>query len=263
MIAMFALPIAVLMQADVAAPREPTSGWRLDKISGCTISRDFDRPDDPVTIGFRKWPAGKWMELIVVRKTSARPAPVAGQLPHVALGQTPITPAGWIYYFAAENRVMTLQLELSALAQLPTPTALTVTINGETPVMVRADGIQSALDRLSQCNSAAEQALGITPNEAASIATPAKGLTAWITADDYPPSALREGAAGSTAVLLRITPTGMVDECQIVMTSGYAVLDETTCRLAARRARYAPAVDASNKPVASHVFTKIHWSLPQ
>lgn len=259
---MIAALLALLMQADVAAPLAPTSGWRLDHIGGCTISRDFDRPGVPITIGIRQWPSQPGLEIILVRTTRSGPEPSAAAPALVALGQNPPTPAGWSYYFVGEDRVMTLSLPIGALAALAEQTLLTITVNGEAPIAVRIEGIKQAVDQLHQCNTAAEQALGVPPGEAATIATPAKPLNSWITSDDYPAEALRREATGTTATLLRITATGTVDDCQIVLTSGFVELDEATCRLALLRAKFTPALDAANKPRVSHLFRRVGWTIP-
>lgn len=259
--AMLALPTALLMQADVAAPLAPTSGWRLDTISGCTISRDFDRPGEPITLGFRQWPSQPALEIIVVRTTKAGADPSAAAPALVAFGKDAPTPAGWSYYFVGRDRVMTVPVPIGALATLAEQTLLTVTVNGEAPIAVRIEGIKQAVDQLHQCNAAAEQALGVPPDEAATIAIPPKPLNSWITEDDYPAEALRQEATGTTAALLRITTTGTVDDCQIVLTSGFVELDEATCRLALLRAKFTPALDAANKPRVSHVFRRIAWTI--
>jgi protein TonB len=45
--------------------------------------------------------------------------------------------------------------------------------------------------------------------------------------------------------------------------SGSSALDQATCRLLSRRARYTPAKDSSGNPVADTDAGSIRWVLPE
>lgn len=79
---------------------------------------------------------------------------------------------------------------------------------------------------------------------------------------DYPHQALRMGIEGSVKVRFTITEDGRVTRCTILETSGSALLDQTTCRLAERRFRYRPALDASGRPVSQDEVRTYDWWLP-
>lgn len=76
---------------------------------------------------------------------------------------------------------------------------------------------------------------------------------------DYPAAAAREYASGTVFIRLRIRADGRVQGCEVTRSSGSAVLDETTCRLAARRFRYRPALNAAGRPVPSIDTTNFTW----
>ncbi|WP_423141266.1 energy transducer TonB [Parablastomonas sp. CN1-191] len=83
-----------------------------------------------------------------------------------------------------------------------------------------------------------------------------------MTADDYPTGPLRDEQQGSVLFQLLIDPTGKVTECRVVSSSNNPVLDKTTCDLAMRRARFAPARDAAGKAVPGAYVNRVRWMIP-
>lgn len=63
------------------------------------------------------------------------------------------------------------------------------------------------------------------------------------TPDDYPRDALQKGESGRVSFVLDVNSEGRVTACTITASSGSSSLDEATCRLARRRARFEPARD--------------------
>lgn len=84
----------------------------------------------------------------------------------------------------------------------------------------------------------------------------------WITGDDYPLSALREGRQGKTGVRLHIAATGRLESCEVIGPSGHADLDEATCPTLIRRARFQPATDAQGKLIGTVFTVRVGWALP-
>ena len=80
--------------------------------------------------------------------------------------------------------------------------------------------------------------------------------------NDYPAAAAGTGAHGKVATRLTIDTTGRVVGCNIVQSSGYPVLDEATCNILRRRARYGPGIDNQGRPVVSTVDESIMWIAP-
>ncbi len=92
----------------------------------------------------------------------------------------------------------------------------------------------------------------------------AKGAAGdWVTADDYPPSALRNNEAGVTGVKLDIDATGHATDCTVTSSSGFPDLDQTACRLLPRRARFTPAKDAAGNGVTSTYTASVPWRIPK
>jgi protein TonB len=86
--------------------------------------------------------------------------------------------------------------------------------------------------------------------------------TTWVTTEDYPPEAVRNGDEGRVEITVRVGPNGRVTSCQVTGSSGHPSLDEATCRTYAKRARFAPALAADGTPVESSYVDRVRWQLP-
>lgn len=84
----------------------------------------------------------------------------------------------------------------------------------------------------------------------------------WLTTDDYPSSAMREGVQGVTGYRLDIGTDGRATGCNVTSSSGSQTLDDTTCRLLLRRARFKPAQDQGGQPIASSYSGRTRWQIP-
>lgn len=97
-----------------------------------------------------------------------------------------------------------------------------------------------------------------------SKAAGAKGNPAnWVSSDDYPASALRAEAQGTTGISWDINSAGRVENCRVTSSSGNADLDDAACRAITRRGRYTPAVDQNGQPIKSSQSRRIVWRLPE
>lgn len=90
----------------------------------------------------------------------------------------------------------------------------------------------------------------------------AKGsIRALFSTDDYPRAALSRREEGTVQAELEVDPRGRVAKCRIVR-SGGRTLDDATCSIGKRRARFTPAIDVNGKAVADRVVTPtIVWRL--
>ncbi len=90
-------------------------------------------------------------------------------------------------------------------------------------------------------------------------ATPPVRIAGALTDADYRRTRPPEGAAGTVVVSYRVRTDGQVDRCTVLRSSGYAVLDEATCRLIERRFRFQPARDAAGRAIDWDVRTDYTW----
>lgn len=100
---------------------------------------------------------------------------------------------------------------------------------------------------------------------AAAIVTPPKPVDPanWITNDDYPAEAVKQGWEGVVAFRLTISPAGAVTDCQITASSGHDVLDQAACSLMKTRGRFDPARTAKGKAVEGSFDRRVRWQIPQ
>ena len=95
--------------------------------------------------------------------------------------------------------------------------------------------------------------------------TPARPIgnpATWVNVDDYPKEASQAGIEGTVGFRLSIDRMGNVDGCQITLSSGYLVLDDTTCRLLSARAKFTPAQDATGRRIAGSYASRVRWVQP-
>ena len=93
-------------------------------------------------------------------------------------------------------------------------------------------------------------------------ARPRPVLARYVSDADYPASALHARQEGTVAFVLGVGPDGRVGNCTISASSGSAALDNATCSLMRRRARFTPARDANGNVVADTFSSRFAWTLP-
>lgn len=142
-------------------------------------------------------------------------------------------------------------------------------------------GTRAVARRLSDCSIAShrrfppdpfagrgERAAGMTGDSQPMVvgaAPPQRAranLGSYFSQDDYPASALREAAQGTSRVSLTIGTNGRVVGCSIAASSGNASLDSATCRILQSRARYTPARDQSGNPATGVDRGSVTWVFP-
>ena len=86
-------------------------------------------------------------------------------------------------------------------------------------------------------------------------------LRTVFSADDYPASAQANGEEGTVQAKLTVASSGRVSACEIIRSSGHKSLDDATCRILQRRARFTPARAPDGQAIASTVSPPIVWRL--
>lgn len=93
-------------------------------------------------------------------------------------------------------------------------------------------------------------------------ASPKNNPGGWATPDDYPSRALREDREGVTRFRVTVGADGEVQSCDVVGSSGHADLDDATCKLVSRRARFKPATDGNGEPTTGSYSNAVRWQIP-
>lgn len=94
------------------------------------------------------------------------------------------------------------------------------------------------------------------------VASPRNDPGGWVTTNDYRTIWILRELAGTAKFDLTVSAKGRVTDCRITASTGHSVLDEATCRLITRRARFEPATDAAGVDVAGTYSSSIRWVLP-
>ncbi|MCW3849248.1 energy transducer TonB [Sphingomonas sp. LB-2] len=95
--------------------------------------------------------------------------------------------------------------------------------------------------------------------QAAPCGPPPNGSRPWVSSADYPREARRKNMRGVVTFRLEVSAAGCPTACTIVKSSGYPLLDDTTCELMLARARFKPKLDADGQPVAASVTKQFSW----
>lgn len=94
-------------------------------------------------------------------------------------------------------------------------------------------------------------------------AAPRNDQTQWITTQDYRSSWIRRGYEGTASFRLDIAANGKVTGCTVTKSTGHSALDEATCDLATRRARFDPARDTSGEKTSGSFSSAVRWQIPE
>lgn len=94
-------------------------------------------------------------------------------------------------------------------------------------------------------------------------ASPRNDPGTWVTDADYRTSWIRRDMVGKARFRLEIAANGRVSDCTITRSTGYDALDQATCRLVSRRARFQPARGPDGEAVAGSYSSAVDWRLPE
>lgn len=78
----------------------------------------------------------------------------------------------------------------------------------------------------------------------------------------YPPAARKAGEQGSVGFRVTVEPDGSLSTCDVTRASGFSSLDNATCDLIVRHARFQPVRDAEGRAVRAVRIGQIEWKLP-
>lgn len=84
----------------------------------------------------------------------------------------------------------------------------------------------------------------------------------WVSPNDYPANAMRNGESGKVEYLLSYDIQGKVTGCEVTASSGSADLDRATCQSLMSRARLKPGTKGG-KPEAGVYRGSMYWRMPE
>lgn len=152
--------------------------------------------------------------------------------------------------------------------RVPAGADLVIKSRDTTIARIPVGGVSTADVDLTECVAEVGQELmnarpeGETAGSGARGPVPRTSPGNWVTSDDYPSRALRQGLQGTTRYQATVSPFGFITDCRIIATSGSPVLDTATCRLIERRARFYPARDEQDQATEATIAQDVVWRLP-
>ena len=84
----------------------------------------------------------------------------------------------------------------------------------------------------------------------------------WVTRDDYPPAALRARQEGTVLFALDIDGRGCPAKCTITRSSGFAALDDATCPILMKRARFTATPGIAENAIVTTWRNRFQWEIP-
>ena len=94
-------------------------------------------------------------------------------------------------------------------------------------------------------------------------ASPANNPGRWVTDSDYRSTWIRQEMSGVASFALTIDSRGKVSDCTITRSTGHSALDQATCTLIERRAKFDPAKDSYGNPIAGTYRNSVNWKIPE
>lgn len=110
--------------------------------------------------------------------------------------------------------------------------------------------------------------IAVTPDAAVAAAnsqppTLNQSVNAEFIAEHYPRAALTAGEQGKVGFKVTIEPNGSLATCDITQPSGFSSLDEATCDLIVRHARFQSVQDSEGRAVRAERLGYVNWKLPR
>lgn len=137
-------------------------------------------------------------------------------------------------------------------------------------------GSAAAVTQLRRCDASVRTKAALEAREKARFAdlptnpfASSKGVaprgspSSWVTNDDYPAAAIRANQEGTVEFTLSVDASGRSTACAVTKSSGWPLLDQTTCSLIQRRARFTPAMNKEGEAIPSEFSSRFTWLIPK
>lgn len=133
-------------------------------------------------------------------------------------------------------------------------------------VIIKTGSLGKAMAAMRSCTDDLITSWGIDAKINATLtrlAEPTTSPATWIRSSDYPSSQLRSGAQTIVRFRLNIDEVGHITQCRIQDSYGDDAFDSAVCDNIMKRAKFNPALDKDNNPVASYYVNKVIFRVNQ
>lgn len=243
----------------------PADRWEVEGANGrCIASRRFGDPADPITISF-KTVLFSGVSVIIIEPQRIRNSlpPLLQQRETGAFVSNERVPKFTTMRIARlkdGKQVTNFSMKRDAfLAMRAAGELWTYSKNHNRYVKLPAmDDVGKLLD---SCEEALAESLGLPVAEQRRLAVlpVEKSGKPVFNTNDYPRGALIQNKGASTVVAVMVEADGQASRCHIVDRSNVPELDQRTCTVLMKRARFSPAVDTAGRAVRALSPVRVTW----
>lgn len=267
-------------------PLQPTSAWNLDYAQEeCRLSRSFGSGDDQLVLRIARGGSIGAVDMVLAGKGLPRLPSRIGVKVSMPPKDTVATASAYsmplpgpLERFLRWNDTSLALLDVGASAGL-----LRIDAGDKFTVLLNATQFSAAMTALQTCyvdllkgwgvdDASIERIITVRSPDSRSLnevtaqrvdrPVPKGNVASWVTPDDYPTEALRQELSGVVIVVLGLDPSGRPEKCHVAVSSKVPVLDEQTCAVLMRRARYQPVSDAFGSPTRTATVERVRWLIP-
>jgi TonB family protein len=259
---------AITAETPVSAPLLPTSSWHVDYAEQeCRLTRTFGEKDALILFRLARGTSfdnydiklaglsipksnGKMdVEMTLEpQKITAKFAGSSDSLPH-----------------RKEQVLSWYDSSITSISGGPKDQVMLVKMAHNVSIRLKLDDFRPAIAAMKTCHDDLLRGWKVDTvalSQLKRYATPIGSPGDWATPADYPKEAILAGASGDVSFLLTVGTDGKPKTCSIVASSKVIILNEETCRLVKRRARFTPAIGADGSAVESVYINRIRWIIP-
>lgn len=265
----FAVAAALLLTSSASAKPAPpaklltpSGKWAVEYAKDmCVLNRTFGSGSDEILLAIKPAPNSDQARIMLVRKASKNNLRTGTATVRFSDGSIPsyaMASSGW-----ANGMVLTaIDLPRSSLAPLVAGGKIAIRFGPGLNHEFAPTAMAAAMQALAKCERDLLKGWGMSEAAQDAIATmPKVDYAKLFMTRDYPSKLVERGIQGSVGALLTIGSDGAVSACRAIESSRTIELDELTCAIFVKRARYAPALDKSGKAVAALSYYRVNWML--
>jgi TonB family protein len=249
---------AVLMLMQIVAPSlmlEPSGNWTVNYgHDQCLISRQFTDKTRSITFAFQSVTGELTGDFFLIEK---------GEMHYNTTGRAKVIldtgttfPVRWMNTPANDGtHVLRIVPDEAFWSALTSARSMQIKGTGKDDFTIPVIAISKVSAATKSCGDSLLRSWGADPEKMIDV-SPTDANT-WFRYTDYPPAALSAKQQGRVQVLTTISPSGKPATCRVVVSSGFPLLDNVTCKSIMMRANFVIAT----APVR-YFYRSVNWLIP-
>lgn len=262
----FVLLIAGTVQAAVpiALPPpkllQPSGPWTVEYAKNmCVLSRSFGVGKDRTIFAFKPAPNSNSGRLMLIQSGEALRVRSKAEI-ILSDGSRPPWASFW-HASSKGTRLTAIDVPRTSLEPLFAGGSISIRASKDLNLEIAPTGMPKAIEALSKCEADLLKTWGMDEVAQASLAKAPERIGNFFKADDYPTDLVDQGVQGTVGVVMNVDDHGQLTNCRIVETSGTPELDEATCGVLRKRAKFNPAVNRDGAAMAALTYWRVNWQI--